>query len=159
MHDSGLAAGRAPLPVSATADGRSDRAAAHPPTWSWRHGDTLAVFDVFVVLGLLGVYLKLALLGPQWGAVARFLGKAPGEPLGWLDPLGFFANDLFLNLLVVPAVATVLISIAFGRRRLIAAGIVSALISLAYFIELRASSEVGQYISGDMLRDLSLIHI
>ena len=68
--------------------------------------DTLAVLDAFVVLGLLGVYLKLALLAPQWGAVARFLGKQPGEPLGWLDPLGFFASDLALNLLLLPIVAT-----------------------------------------------------
>jgi hypothetical protein len=153
MHDSGLAAGRAPLPMSAAPDERSARAATHKRTWSWRDGDTLAVFDVFVVLGLLGVYLKLALLGPQWGAVARFLGKAPGQPLGWLDPLGFFAHDLVLNLVIVPAVATALISVVFGRRRVIVAGLISAILSLVYFVELRASSEVGQYISGQMLRD------
>jgi hypothetical protein len=153
MHDSGLAAGRAPLPMPAAIDGRSGRAAIHAPTWSWRDGDTLAVFDLFVVLGLLGVYLKLALLGPQWGAVARFLGKEPGEPLGWLDPLGFFASDLFLNMLLVPAIATVVVTVAFGRRRVMVAALASAVMSLIYFVELRASSEVGQYISGEMLRD------
>jgi hypothetical protein len=153
MHDSGLAARRAPLRMSAATPERAERAATRAEPWGWLDGDTLACFDAFVVLGLLGVYLKLALLGPQWGAVARFLGKDPGQPLGWLDPLGFFASDLFLNLLVVPVIGTVLVSAAFRRRRVIAACVVSAVLSLAYFVELRASSEVGQYISGEMLRD------
>lgn len=153
MHDSGFAADRAPLPVAASTDGRSGRSRADVSAWSWFHTDTLATFDAFVVLGLLGVYLKLALLGPQWGAVARFLGKDPGQPLDWWEPFGFFANDLFLNLLLLPIIATVLFSVAFGRHRVLASCLVSGLLSLVYFVELRASSEVGQYISGDMLRD------
>ncbi len=153
MHDRSLAAPAAPLPMAAPTDGHPERATTHVRTWSWFDGDTLAVFDAFVVLGLLGVYLKLSLLAPHWGAVARFLGKQPGEPLGWLDPLGFFASDLALNLLLVPIVATAIVSLLFGRWRVVAAGVASGVLSLAYFIELRASSEVGQYISGEMLRD------
>ena len=153
MHDSGLAADRAPLPVAASTDARPARATARARAWQWLDEDALAAFDAFVVLGLLGVYLKLALLAPQWGAVARFLGKAPGQPLGWLDPLGFFASDLALNLLLVPVVGTVLVTVVFGRWRVLAACVASGVLSLSYFIELRASSEVGQYISGDMLRD------
>ena len=119
----------------------------------WLGPDSVAVLDAFLVLGLLGVYLKLALMAPQWGAVARFLGKAPGQPLGWLDRLGFFADDLALNLLIVPLLATALVGLACGTWRVAVACTGVALLSLAYFVELRASTEVGQYISGEMLRD------
>jgi hypothetical protein len=93
------------------------------------------------------------LLAPQWGAVARFLGKRPGESLGWLDPVGFFASDLTLNLLIVPLAATAILSLAAGAWRVVVACAVTAVVSLVYFIELRASSQVGQYISGEMLHD------
>src|SRR5215204_2022828 len=154
MQDSRLAAGGgAPLAMAAAPDGLGERLLARARQWSWLAPETLAVFDAFVVLGLLGLYLKVALLAPQWGAVARFLGKQPGEPLGWLDPLGFFANDLTLNLLIVPVLGTAVVSLVFGAWRVLAACAISAVLSLAYFVELRASSEVGQYISGEMLHD------
>ena len=152
MRDSGLAAGGPSVPM-VSGDRIAVRALAHARRWRWLRPDTLAVFDAFVLLGFLGVYLKIALLSPQWGAVARFLGKQPGEPLGWLDPLGFFASDLTLNLLLVPVAATAIVSLTFGRWRVPVACALSAVFSLVYFIELRASSEVGQYISGEMLHD------
>src|SRR5688572_27477059 len=108
MHERGLA-GASSWTLSESDEARGGRAQPLPRGLPWLRPDTVAVLDAFLVLGLLGVYLKLALLAPQWGAVARFLGKAPGQPLGWLDHLGFFADDLVLNLLVVPVVATVLI--------------------------------------------------
>jgi hypothetical protein len=153
MADSELATGGPPLPMAVSAGEVTDRVLAHARWWSWPGADVLAVFDAFVVLGLLGLYLKVALLAPQWGAVARFLGKRPGEPLGWVDPLGFFASDLVLNLLIVPIVATTIVGVSFGSWRVLAACAISGVSSLAYFVELRASSEVGQYISGEMLRD------
>jgi hypothetical protein len=119
----------------------------------WQGTDTLAAFDAFVVLGVFGLYLKLALLAPQWGAVARFLGLQPGEPLPAWDRIGFFAHDLAVNLIVVPCVGTLLAIALFGPWRAVGAAVVSALLSLAYFVELRASALVGQYISGEMLRD------
>lgn len=154
MHERRLA-GTSSWTLSESGEARGERAQALLRWWPWLGPDTVAVLDAFLVLGLLGVYLKLALLGPQWGAVARFLGKEPGQPLGWLDRLGFFADDLALNLLIVPLVATALIGLACGTRRLavaVACGGV-AVLSLAYFVELRASTQVGQYISGEMLRD------
>ena len=153
MHERQLTAASsswsAPQPEAVPAS----RAAVQPRWLAWLSPDTVAAFNAFLVLGLLGLYLKMALLAPQWGAVARFLGKEPGEPLGWLDRLGFFAHDLLLNLLIVPVAATLLVSLVCGAWRVgVACGAV-AVLSLAYFIELRASTEVGQYISGQMLRD------
>jgi hypothetical protein len=121
--------------------------------FAWRSADTLAAFDAFVVLGALGLYLKLALLAPQWGAVARFLGRQPGEPLPIWDRLGFFGDDLMLNLIVVPCVGTALAMVLFRAGRAAGACAVSILLSCAYFVELRANTEVGQYISGEMLHD------
>jgi hypothetical protein len=149
MSDSKLAP---PLPIVLSRNRIGGRVLATARHWRL-NADTLAAFDAFVVLGLLGVYLKVALLAPQWGAVARFFGKRPGEPLGWFDPLGFFASDLVLNLVVVPLVATAVVTLVFGAWRVLAACVLSAVASLVYFIELRASSEVGQYISGEMLHD------
>jgi hypothetical protein len=153
MHDSQLAARPAPLSISDPADGVRARVPARARWWLWLASDTLAVFDAFVILGLLGIYLKLAMLAPQWGAVARFLGKEPGEPLGFADRLGFFASDVALNLVVVPVVGTLVVSALFRRWRVPAACILVALLSLVYFVELRASTEVGQFISGEMVRD------
>ena len=154
MPDSGLATGGPPLPMAVSTDGLTDRAVpASAMVAVATSPDLLAAFDAFVVLGLLGLYLKVALLAPQWGAVARFFGKQPGEPLGWLNPLGFFASDLVLNLLIIPFVATTIVSFAFGAWRVLVACVVSVVFCLVYFVELRADSEVGQYISGEMLHD------
>jgi hypothetical protein len=153
MHDSRLVSDAESLAIAGVATDPVQRAGAPARGWSWFSADTLAVFDAFVLLGLLGLYLKHALLAPQWGAVARFLGKQPGEALGWLDQLGFFADDLVLNLVVVPVVATIVLSLVFAAWRVAVACALGASLCLVYFVELRASTEVGQYISGDLLRD------
>ena len=134
-------------PVSAT-NGRTFR--PHAPHF---HTDTLAALNCFLTLGLLGVYLKVSMLGPQWDAIARFLDRRTPAELGVLDRLGFFAHDLALNLLVIPAVATVIVALIFRSYRVAAAFTATVAASVFYFIELRAESEVGQYISGEMLRD------
>jgi len=115
---------------------------------------TFATLDVFLALGLLGVYLKGALLGQQWDAVARFLGKVNPDDLSVLERLGFFHRDITLNLLVIPVIATALFSLFFGRYQVVAGTITSVTLSLVYYVELQAQKEVGQYISGDVLGDL-----
>jgi hypothetical protein len=120
---------------------------------TWRTS-TLATLDLFLLVGGLGIYVKGALLGGQWGAVARFLGKNSPQELSLLERLGFLTNDIVLNLLVVPLVATALLRFLFVRYRVTAAVLISVALSLLYYIELRAQKEVGQYISRDVLTDL-----
>ena len=72
---------------------------------------TLAVLNSFLVVGLLGIYLKIELLAEQWEAIARFLGKAHAPDLTLFERLGFFYNDIALNVLVVPVAATVLVTL------------------------------------------------
>jgi hypothetical protein len=150
MRDDAVTAADGPLQLPAQAD-RSRAAVVR--AFDRLSTDTLAVLDVFLALGLLGVYLKLALMAPQWGAVARFFGHAPGQPLRLSEQVGFFAGDITLNLIAVPILATAMLSLLSGPVRVLVAGLVAALVSLAYFVELRAGTEVGQYISGDVVRD------
>lgn len=124
-----------------------------PPAAFRFRTDTIAALDCFLTLGLLGVYLKVAMLGPQWDAIARFLDRRTAEDLGVVERLGFFANDLALNLIVIPAVATTVVCLVFRSYRVAAAFAISLAASVGYFVELRAGTEVGQYIAGDMLRD------
>lgn len=153
MRDDAVAAADGPLPVPAGRSDGSREEAARFGALDRLSTDTLAVLDVFLALGLLGVYLKLALLAPQWGAVARFLGHDSGQALRLTEQIGFFASDISLNLIVVPLLATGLFSLLSGPARVATAGAVAGLLSLAYFIELRAGSEVGQYIAGEVVRD------
>jgi hypothetical protein len=115
--------------------------------------DTLAVFHAFTVVGLFGVYLKVAVLGREWDAFARYFGLISPTQLSLTQRLGFFASALGLNLLILPIAATVVATLIAGRHRLAAALATAAALSLGLFVELRAHSEVGQFISGDVLGD------
>ena len=114
---------------------------------------TLAALDCFLILGLLGIYLKFAMLGPQWTAIARFLGASAPEQLSLATRVGFFVSDIWLNLLAIPIVGTLAVA-AFGRYRVAAAALTAAALGLLYFIELQVQKEVGQYLSPDAVRDL-----
>ena len=59
------------------------------PLSSLRLG-TLATLDLFLTLGLLGVYLKAALLDQHWDVVMRFLGKKDQADLTFFSTLGSF---------------------------------------------------------------------
>lgn len=114
----------------------------------------LATLDSFLVLGALGVYIKSALLQEHWDAISRFMGKPSAQEMTSFERLGFFCDDIVLNLLVVPVVATIVLSLLRPTYRLaVAFGLCSAM-SLFYFVDLRAQSEVGQYISVAVLGDL-----
>jgi hypothetical protein len=123
------------------------------PRWTLS-SPTVAVLDCFLVVGLLGLYLKFAMMGDYWGAVARFMGKAQIEDLTLADRVGFFTNDLVLNLLVVPVVATAIVARLFGAHCVVAAVVMSVVTSLGYFVELRAQDALGQYLSRDVVRDI-----
>ena len=115
---------------------------------------TLATVNLFLTVGLLGVYLKAALLGREWDAVARFLGKNGASELTIFEKLGFFWQDIGLNILVIPVVAAAIVCTLFRKHRVKAALAVCVALSVAYYVELRAHAVVGQYISGDVIDDL-----
>jgi hypothetical protein len=115
---------------------------------------TLATLNLFFVLGLFGVYLKVALLDQQWEAVARFLGRRDLTDISMFERLGYFHADIVLNLIAVPVVATTIFCAVFRRHRVAAATVATVIASVIYYIELRAQNQVGQYISRDVIGDL-----
>ncbi len=123
------------------------------PLSSLRLG-TLATLDLFLTLGLLGVYLKAALLDQHWDVVMRFLGKRDQADFTFFATLGFFYSDILLNLLLIPVAATALFSLVFGRYKVVAATVTTVTLSVIYYIELRAQNQVGQYIARDVVTDL-----
>jgi len=114
----------------------------------------LAAFDCFVIAGLVGVYLKWSLLGPHWGAIARFLGKNAPDDLTIANRLGFFFHDIWLNLLAIPLAGVLILYVIFRRYHLAAAFVTSAVLSGVYFVELQTHKEVGEYLSGAVVADL-----
>lgn len=116
--------------------------------------ETFAVADLFLTVGFLGVYLKAALLGREWDAVARFLGKAGAADLTVLERIGFFWQDVALNLVAIPIAAAAIIVLVSPRQRVRAALAIAIALATVYFVELRAHAAVGQFISGDVLGDL-----
>ncbi len=80
-------------------------------------------------------------------------GKVDIEALSALDRLGFFAEDLLVNFLLVPLAAAVLALLLPRRARTIFFAAATAFLILLYFIELRAYHSIGQFISGQLLSD------
>ena len=115
---------------------------------------TYAAFDCFIVAGAIGVYLKLALLGPHWGAVSRFLDLPSPAAVAVSTRLGLFFHDIWINLLAIPFVATLLLLPIRRRWRVAAALVTSGVMSTVYFIELQVQKEVGNYLSRAIVRDL-----
>jgi hypothetical protein len=115
---------------------------------------TFAAVDLFLAVGVLGVYLKIALLGREWDAVARFLGKNDAADLTIVEKIGFFWQDVALNIVVIPIAATAIVCLLSARHRVKAALMMCLALTAAYFVELRAHAAVGQYISGDVVHDL-----
>jgi hypothetical protein len=114
---------------------------------------TYSAFDCFLVAGAVGVYLKLALVGPHWSAVARFLGLLSPDDLALPTRLGLFLHDIWINLLAMPLAATLLVTLLFGRFRIAAALVASGVMSVLYFLELQVQKETGDYVSWALVRD------
>jgi sulfatase-like protein len=116
---------------------------------------TLATIDCFIVLGLFGIYLKFALLGRQWGAIARFLGRTAAEDLPLASRAGFFLQDVWLNLLAIPIAAAFVLALGFRRHRSAAAFFLCLILGLVYFVELQVQKQMGQYLTRELVGDLA----
>ena len=114
----------------------------------------LAALDCFLGLGLFGIYLKVALLGPHWNAIARFYDKSGPQHVPLTDRLGFFLQDVWVNLFALPLLGMLAISVVPRRHRTKVAAVVSAAIGFAYFVELQVQKEVGRYLGREALGDL-----
>ncbi len=114
---------------------------------------TLALFDLFVLLGLLGLNLKTTLMDSPWAELGLFVGMPLGYRFTFAEQVGFYATDIAINLLLVPLVLTALISLVFRRHRVAAGVVVALVLVLLYFLQQRALHEVGQFLSRDLIMD------
>lgn len=108
---------------------------------------TIAVFCSFLIVGLLGMYLKMELLSGEWLSIARFLGKTHADQISSMQRLGFYFNGIAINLILAPLIGTIIVSTIFRRHRVGVATCISVIVSIMLFYELRAQADVGQYVS------------
>ena len=118
---------------------------------------TLAALDCFLVLGLLGIYLKVAMLGPAVDGRSRASSVRPHpNSLGSHLP----ARVLRQRHLAQPAGDPGCGNADWSRRgvpplpggRRGAGG--CGVLGIVYFVELQVQKEVGQYLSRDAVRDM-----
>jgi hypothetical protein len=115
----------------------------------------LAALDCFIGLGALGIYLKFALLGPHWTAIARFYNESGPQHVPLTYRLSFLLQDVWLNFIAVPVLGTLALLPVGIRYRTTVAALVSAAVGIAYFVELQVHKQVGRYLGPEALEDLA----
>lgn len=104
----------------------------------------------WLTLGVLGVYMKHAMMASYWYAIARFLKAASPEALGLMPRLQLYAQDVLFNLALLPllmASVLVLMTRHAARWSHLLAGALFAL----YFFQLQSQQQLGQYVSVDLV--------
>jgi membrane-anchored protein YejM (alkaline phosphatase superfamily) len=96
------------------------------------------------------VMLSLVLHG-GFAVVARSLGRPEGLGLSLWEKFSFFRADLLVAFLVAPLGLVVLSRYLPSRWRTPFVVLVSAVISIILYCQLRAFDEVGQFLSSDMI--------
>lgn len=121
---------------------------------------------LFVVPGVLGVYLKSIILAHSSGylAINRFLGRSgQGGDLAVadftiLERLSLFREDIFISLVVIPVTGTILVALLGGgpRTRPWAAAALSSVLTVLIFVSLLAFANVGSFLSVALASDAIL---
>ncbi len=103
--------------------------------------------------GLLGIYMKAELANGYSRAVARLMSSAKdaGVDAPITEAFPFFANDVLLHMVAIPAIVIAVLYLLFRNRAPIAAAVVGLLLLTFYFIQLQAERAVGQYQSLQMM--------
>ncbi len=103
--------------------------------------------------GLLGIYMKAELANGYSRAVARLMSSAKdaGVDAPITEALPFFAQDVLLHMVAVPAFVIAVLYLVFRNRAPIAAAVAGLLLLTFYFIQLQAERAVGQYQSFQMM--------
>ncbi len=103
--------------------------------------------------GLLGIYMKAELANGYSRAVARLMSSAKdaGVDAPVTEAFPFFAHDVLLHMVALPALVIGILYLLFRNRAPIAAAVVAVLLLTFYFIQLQAERAVGQYQSLQMM--------
>ncbi len=107
----------------------------------------------WVVPALLSLYIKRYMMtgGRGFAVVARYVGRTEGTAstgLTRLEEFSFFRSDLLLGFVLVPLALIVLSRYLPRRWGAPVVAVVSAVVAIALYVQLRALEEVGRYIPG-----------
>jgi len=110
----------------------------------------------FFIAGVVGIYAKQSLMEKYWLSIARFLGK---DSVPVQEVLSYFSLDMLFNFLLIPLFFIVVIFLLFKKNRLKIAAFIAGVLVVFYFIQFRAQSEIGQYLSLNELYEAFLFSL
>lgn len=120
-----------------------------------RADGTLLLGSIFVVVGMVGLWLKKTELFLSTGylSAARFLGYTSDAEMNWWERLSFLRMDLVLFLVVVPLVFMLLLRGVARRWRAWLAVALGAVLMLFFYLQMQALGTIGRYLTVDLIRD------
>lgn len=102
----------------------------------------------FLWAGAVGIYLKSSLMQGYWLGIAALLGQ---KDVPTKIAMSYFALDILVNFLVLPAVFALFAMALFRKWAPIFTTLAACLLIAFYFVQLRAQQDVGQYLSVTMM--------
>lgn len=120
-----------------------------------RADGTVLLTAIFIVVGAVGVRVKLAQLSLSTGylAIARFLGYSRESQLAWWQKLSFLRLDLMILIVALPVGLALLLRMLPRVVRAPTAAVVAILLCTIYFFELQSLGSIGRYLTPDLIRD------
>lgn len=111
--------------------------------------------SIFIVVGAVGVWVKLAQLTLSTGylAIARFLGYSHATELAWWQKLSFLRLDLLIQVLALPIGLALLLRALPRAVRAPTAAVAAILLCTIYFFELQSLGSIGRYLTPDLIKD------
>ncbi len=111
---------------------------------------------IFTMVGSFGIFVKYLYFNQMLGFLiaVRYLGKSGVEELNILEYLSLFRNDILLNLIIVPFLSLLIVKRIKPKIRLAFAIIVPCLLFEFFFTEMMFVSNVGRFLSIDMLKNV-----
>jgi glucan phosphoethanolaminetransferase (alkaline phosphatase superfamily) len=116
----------------------------------------LACFGLaFMLVGVFGVYLKQVFLQQTSGILlaSRFLGYASQQDWPLMSRLSLFAQDLLINMVLLPLVAIVLIAWLRPAFRIVLAFSLSTTATVVIYAGLLSLGNTGYFINFSMMAD------
>ena len=100
--------------------------------------------------GLVGMYLKFSLMEGYWPGIARLLDQ---KTVPAFLAFSYFSLDILVNFFLIPGFVVAMALLLFQKRAPVFTTIVSCLLIVFYFVQLRAQQDTGQYLSVAMMSE------
>ncbi|HNR22880.1 MAG TPA: sulfatase-like hydrolase/transferase [Steroidobacteraceae bacterium] len=110
---------------------------------------------MFMVVGAVGVWVKLAQLSQSTGylAISRFLGYSHESQFAWWQKLSFLRLDLMIQGFALPVGLALLLRALPRALRVPSAAVVAILLCTFYYFQLQSLGSIGRYLTPDLIQD------